>query len=83
MAANPLTNLELEAFCRLRGLALRRWEVETIFRLDDAVLALMAKRRPSAQDEPAMVPMSDTAGVRAVLKGALARARARQKAKDG
>jgi hypothetical protein len=39
MTANPISELEIWAFCRLRGLHLERWELDAIRRLDAIALS--------------------------------------------
>lgn len=45
MAAQPLCLIDLEAWCRLHGLRLSAWEVETLIVVDAAALAA-AYRKP-------------------------------------
>ena len=75
MAANPITEHDLAAYCRRRHIPLSIWEGDLIFRVDDAVLAVwaeQAKTTSASNGQP--VPISDAAGVRALLlnKGKLA-----------
>ncbi|MHA6690600.1 phage tail assembly chaperone [Devosia sp. A449] len=47
--ATPITWADLDAYSRLSGLHLRPWEIETIERLDDALMTSMAELKPSEQ----------------------------------
>jgi hypothetical protein len=73
MAANPITFLEIEAYCRLHWTVLHPWEVETIKAVDQAVLAIASKRRTSkGKAEPEVtneVDASDGGGVKAMFRG--------------
>ncbi len=40
---NPISFLDIEAFCRLTGAIISPWELSVILRMDQAVLAVMSK----------------------------------------
>ncbi|WP_425468453.1 phage tail assembly chaperone [Phyllobacterium endophyticum] len=42
-SANPISFLEVEAFCRLTGALIDPWELSVIRRMDQAVLAIINK----------------------------------------
>lgn len=82
-APQPLTYLEIDAYSRLTGAAFDPWEVEVLCRLDDAALEAQAKRiaKPgSSAEESAQIPVSNVAGVRALLRGLAAQKAAKQAA---
>lgn len=60
MTANPLTDLDLEAFCRRKLLVLTSWEKDVIFSLDDTVLSVWREKSadtPSAPTDTASKPI--------------------------
>lgn len=67
MAANPITYSEIEAFCRLRFIRLPVWELNLLRRLDEAVLAVWAAQAPKPGGNKEPIPITDTAGVKALL----------------
>lgn len=67
MAANPLTETELAAYCRRRAVYLTIWESDLLFRVDDAVLSVWAAEAKANKPGGEPVPVTDTAGVRAVF----------------
>jgi hypothetical protein len=75
MASNPLTHMELEAFCRLRLVHLTAWEVDVLFRVDDAVQGVWAAeaKRKSGGGADNEIPASDVKGIKAMFQGLKAR----------
>lgn len=67
MAANPITHLEIEAFCRLALVDLSAWSVGVIRRVDDAVLA--AIRPPEDAPAETEADVNDPKAVRGLLSG--------------
>lgn len=45
MAAHPLTMVDIEAYCRMAGIELSNWELETLIALDAVAMAAAAKNR--------------------------------------
>lgn len=84
MAANPITDEGLEAFCRRRLLDLSWWQKDLLFRLDDAALSAWAGDRKAARqarDEPTIdadkqIAVGDAKGLKAML-GSFAKRRNR------
>lgn len=71
MAANPITEEALEAYCRRRLVDLSVWEGDLLIRLDDAVLAIwaqQAKAPAKGQEMTEEIPVTDTAGVRGIFQ---------------
>lgn len=69
MAANPITEQELAAYCRRRHVPLSIWEGDLILKVDDAVLAVWAEQtKTTSANSGQPVPISDTAGVRALFR---------------
>lgn len=69
---NPLSWRDIDAFTRQTRFALAPWEVDIIERLDDAYLQPIARRaaaQRAQQATPNMIPATDTAGVRSLLRG--------------
>ena len=66
MAANALTHLEIEAFCRLRHVRLSAWEVGVLCRVDDAVLGVWAEEHGKAK--PADGEAKDPKGIKALFR---------------
>jgi hypothetical protein len=48
MTAHPFTMVDIEAYCRMTGVRLTEWELETLIALDTVALNAAAKnRKPS------------------------------------
>lgn len=84
MAANPICDLALEAFCRRKLMRMSSWEKDLIFRLDDTILNAWAAattkpppNTPSAQ-EPTEIPASDVKSVKGFFRGLGAKIKAKQ-----
>lgn len=43
MGASPLTFVDIEAYCRLAGITLTGWELDTLLMIDQAALAVATK----------------------------------------
>ena len=75
LGANPLQPSEVQAWFRQMGLAPTPWELDLIYRLDEAILAKVNKPA-EGQDEPhRLISTKDTAGVKYIF----AKLEARQK----
>jgi hypothetical protein len=74
MVACPVSEMQVEAFARLRGLTITPLEFDLLCRVDDAVLAVGSKP-PS---NPDAVPTSDGAGAAALMRGMGAKKRTKQ-----
>lgn len=72
MAANPICDLALEAFCRRKLMVMSSWEKDLIFRLDDAVRAAVDAGKPTttpaSAQEPAEIPVSDVKSVKGFFR---------------
>lgn len=83
MAANPITELEFEAFCRRRHIRPTIWEGDMLMRLDDEVLAAKANPSAAATDDPdpsdRSAPVTDRKAVRGLLAGIGERMRSRRR----
>ena len=71
MAANPISYVDIDAYCRLYGIAMLTWEIEMICLLDNAILAvtragLKTKSSDQLKNE---TPASDGHGVASLLRG--------------
>lgn len=72
MAANPIQWAEIEAYRRVTLQPLSAWDARLIRRLDQAVLPIL--NNTGAPPQPrGEVPITDTAGVFALFRGAAAR----------
>ena len=47
MGMSPLALVDIEAWCRLTGVRLTPWELDTLIELDSACLAILAKQKDS------------------------------------
>lgn len=85
MSVNPLTDLDLEAYCRRRLLRLTSWQKDLLFRLDDAAIGAWNGRRreaaaaqQAARDEaPVQIPASDTKTLKGMFRGLAVKVAAR------
>lgn len=51
MGANPISILEIDAWCRLNAVQLTPWELDTLDAIDSAVLNQWAKDKKQAEQE--------------------------------
>jgi hypothetical protein len=86
MAPCPITYQEIEAYRRLTLSDLTSWEVSLIRRLDLAALSSAAgeaKPRPAKSNEPEQIPVTNTAGIKALFQGLAAKKRAQKGGQHG
>ncbi|MPR61288.1 hypothetical protein D7027_05580 [Ochrobactrum intermedium] len=71
MAANPISYVDIDAYCRLYGIAMLTWEVELICLLDNAILAVTrsGQKTKSSDQLKNETPASDGHGVASLLRG--------------
>jgi hypothetical protein len=87
MGPGPITYQEIEAYRRLTFADLTAWEVSLIRRLDLAALSSAAGQvqqkpaRPS--NEPQPIPVTNTAGIRALFQGLAAKKNAQKGGQHG
>jgi hypothetical protein len=73
-SANPITHLEIEAFCRLTGALIDPWELSVLQRMDQAVMAILNKtEKPRPADRQATP--SDVAEAKLRIRGVVANRR--------
>ncbi|UXN64407.1 hypothetical protein N8E89_00510 [Phyllobacterium sp. A18/5-2] len=68
-SANPISFLEIEAFCRMTGAIIDPWELSVIRRIDQAVLAVINKTGMSEPAETQATP-ADVAEAKLRIRGA-------------
>jgi hypothetical protein len=68
MSSNPISYVEIDAYCRLIWGTLTPWEVQCVLALDRTVRSLSAAKtkQPEAKNE---ADASDGAGVKALMAG--------------
>jgi hypothetical protein len=49
MGMSPISNQELESWQRNHGVVLTPWEIDTIFAMDTAAMAVVAERQANAR----------------------------------
>lgn len=85
MSVNPLTFEQIEAAERKALLWVPPWEAIVLMRLDDAILGALRGRQPTPPNTPDAPPeqisMKDGRGVRALMKGVMAKKAAQLGAK--
>lgn len=71
MAANPISYVDIDAYCRLYGVAMLTWEIEMICLLDNAILAVTrsGQKTKSSDQLKNETPASDGQGVASLLRG--------------
>jgi hypothetical protein len=71
MAANPISYVDIDAYCRLNGIAMLTWEIEMICLLDNAILAVTraGQKTKSSDQLKNETPASDGHGVASLLRG--------------
>lgn len=67
MAANPITETELEAYCRRRHIVKSVWEGDLLMRLDDAVMAIWAEKAGKGGSVEVEARIDDPTAVRGLL----------------
>ena len=67
MAANPITETELEAYCRRRHIVKSVWEGDLLMRLDDAVMAIWAEKAGKGGSVEVEARIDDPRAVRGLL----------------
>ncbi len=50
MGISPLALVDIEAWCRLTGVRLTPWELDTLIDLDSACVAILAKRQKDTHE---------------------------------
>lgn len=73
MGPNPITWQEIDSYCRQTFAGLTVWEKRLIRRIDDiaigkAVEKMKTSAKPGRQ-EPEPIPITDTAGLKALFSG--------------
>ena len=89
MDINPISDLDLEAFCRRRLLALTSWQKDLLFQLDDAAMAAFRgdrrdereRARRKAEGTDALIPVSNVKGLKGLFRGLALRKDAEANAK--
>ncbi len=71
MAANPISYVDIDAYCRLNGIAMMTWEIDLICSLDNAILAVTraGQKTKSSDQLKNETPADDGRGVASLLRG--------------
>ncbi|MCO4316346.1 hypothetical protein M8997_004055 [Phyllobacterium sp. 21LDTY02-6] len=80
-SANPISFLELEAFCRITGALITPWELSVLRRIDQAVLGVINKTDRQAPSE-SQATTADVAEAKLRIRGAVANRRVVQRNKE-